>query len=144
MKLAFALDWLYRTMWLSLLQLWTGLVFSSLIDRPLTWNQVLLDGVLIFFANSVILSIGEECRRRERHVLSQAESEIIINRLTTRYIPRISLWLSVCAYCALLAQRPKLLPLVVAVQIVLLSLAMLYSFWFLFRTRIELEAMEGS
>jgi hypothetical protein len=138
--LRYSFEWFSTTIGLSLLQLWTGLIFGYLISKPLTLEELFVSGGLIFYANSLSLSVASECRNRLEWIAPE-KRESFETTLTTKTIPFLSLWLSVIVYCAVVVKATSgsfYLPLVLA-QIVLVSMALSYSAWHFFRTARELE-----
>lgn len=146
---AIVLDWSAKTLGLSLLQLWTAILFGLLIGKPVRFSDVIVGGGLIFFANSLCFAVAQECWRRLNYA-SLAERESLEAKITTKVVPLTSLWLSVIVYCAVLVKDAEkqqtqvdiyqllYLPIVIF-QMVLVILALSYSVWYSFRTTRDLE-----
>jgi hypothetical protein len=96
------LYWMHGTIFLSLIQLWTALVWENLAGEGLTAKDVFLSGNLIFFANATCMCIANECKRRSE-AIGQSESGGWVDVLTTVVVPQISLWFSTILYIGVLS-----------------------------------------
>ena len=106
-KYAALLRWLFFTVILSLLQVWVLMGFRFFREEGLGLRQVLLDGGLIFFANSVAMDVL--ARRWDEFRVVRASNEVSLGRdsmfLYGVFLPCLVLVIAVVMYCALLSSK---------------------------------------
>lgn len=104
------LRWFFFTVFLSLLQLWVLVAFRFFREEALSIRQVLVDGGLIFYANSVAMDVLAK-RWDEFKIIVRERGGVEFDRdgmfLYGMLLPSFVLVVAVVMYCALLSKDSK-------------------------------------